>query len=211
MDKRIIAAIMSFLIPGLGQFYCGLKVRGIVAFLGALLINIASAMLWLPINLIVPFVVAWDAYRVAPKINVDIMLWQKMALAAFIFAVLAIISLKSGNEFAPILAIVFLIASLIATSMMRAEHLQAAAISRVRNTIIQMGFAPNEVEEITRNVVRILRAGGSNSISGDSTDPLGKMSDALVSVANWTNFSGAELSSVIRTVLDIRDRKKAQP
>ena len=211
MDKKIIAAILSFLIPGLGQYYCGLKVRGIVAFLGAVLINIASAMLWVPINLIVPFVVAWDAYRVAPKAHVDIVLWQKMGLAAFIFAALAMISLKSGNELAPILAIIFLIACLIAASMMRAEHLQAAAISRIRNTIVQMGFAPNEVEEITRNVVRILKAGGSNSISGDSTDPLGQMSDALVSVANWTKFSGADLSSVIKTVLDIRDRKKGQP
>lgn len=224
MEKRILAAILSFLMPGLGHFYSRRWARGIVVFFGYYVIiyissYISSAIPDISINLIpsvlsefpfvhviVAFVVAWDAYKVAPKEH--LMVWQTMLVVSFVFLGLAMISIKSEN---PILTIIFLIAFLFTASIMRAEQLQATSVSSIRNTIANMGFAPNEVEEITRDVVRILKAGGDNRISGNSTDPLGKMSDAVVSAANWTKFSGPELSSVIKTVLDIRDRKKSQP
>jgi TM2 domain-containing membrane protein YozV len=217
MEKKILAAILSFLIPGLGHFYSRRWARGIIIFfIYSLIAGIISefSIHLIPsdisdfpfIHIIIGFVVAWDAYKVAPKGH--LMVWQTMAVVSFVFLGLVMMSIKSEN---PILAIILLIAFLFTASIMRAEQLQATAVSSIRNTIAHMGFAPNEVEDITMDVVRILKAGGDYRISGNSPGLLGQMSDAVVSAANWTKFSGAELSSVIKTVLDIRDRKKGQP
>ena len=80
MEKRILAAILSFVMPGLGHFYSRMWVRGIVVFFGAVVIfyissNITSISIHLIpslsefpfVHVIIGFVVAWDAYRLTPK------------------------------------------------------------------------------------------------------------------------------------------------
>ena len=118
MEKKILAAILSFLIPGLGHFYSRRWARGIVVFSIYFLIAgiisefsihlIPSGISDFPfIHIIIGFVVAWDAYKVAPKGH--LMAWQSMSLLSFIFFFLALLSLKSDNL---ILFLVFVIAGL---------------------------------------------------------------------------------------------------
>jgi TM2 domain-containing membrane protein YozV len=65
-----IAAIASFVIPGLGQIYCGAIGRGIMIFIGAI---IAACLIIVLIGFIIyPILWVWniyDAYTMAKKIN----------------------------------------------------------------------------------------------------------------------------------------------
>ena len=65
-----IAAIASFIIPGLGQIYCGAIGRGIMILIGFI---IACLMILIVIGIIIaPIVWVWniyDAYTMAKKIN----------------------------------------------------------------------------------------------------------------------------------------------
>jgi len=60
MASSILAAILSFFIPGLGQFYSGHFLRGVLIFIISLLLGAASAGLGaiLMITLVVPIVLA---------------------------------------------------------------------------------------------------------------------------------------------------------
>jgi TM2 domain-containing membrane protein YozV len=211
MDKKIIAAIMSFLIPGLGQFYGGHKVRGVLVFLGAIFSINISSVLSIPIYAIIQFIVAWDAYRVAPKVDVYIMFWQKMGLIGMGFLLLTMGVIKSENELAPIMAIFFLIAAMICLSMMHGGQRDSTATLRVHDAIVKMGFSPAETREIANDVVSILKAGGG-SYHTNAEGPLSKMSDAIVSGwSGWADFTPGDLSSAISTVLEIRYRRQKPP
>jgi TM2 domain-containing membrane protein YozV len=65
-----IAAIASFVIPGLGQIYCGEIGRGIMIFIGFV---ISCLLIMLIIGIIIaPLFWVWnvyDAYTLAKKIN----------------------------------------------------------------------------------------------------------------------------------------------
>jgi len=65
-----IAAIASFVVPGLGQIYCGAIGRGIMILIGAI---IAACLMIVLIGFIIyPILWVWniyDAYTMAKKIN----------------------------------------------------------------------------------------------------------------------------------------------
>jgi TM2 domain-containing membrane protein YozV len=64
MASPILAALLSFIIPGLGQFYAGYMIRGIIIFVFANIIAILTLfMAYLPIMV----VAAIDAYALASK------------------------------------------------------------------------------------------------------------------------------------------------
>ncbi|MGV8127872.1 MAG: hypothetical protein ACP5PV_11790 [Methanothrix sp.] len=96
IDKKIIAAILSFLLPGLGQIYCSRVIRGMIVFaiaiflfyfLGDARLYISDALPNVNISrFIAGFVAAFDAYRVAPKTRVA--LWQNIAIAIIVMLVL---------------------------------------------------------------------------------------------------------------------------
>jgi len=90
---------------------------------------------------------------------------------------------------------------------MFSETKQSIFISQIRNTVAQMGFAPKEVEEITSDVVRYLKIGKYKRLEG--SEGLVEVVAAIsVSPAEWTEITGPELVSVIKDVLEIRERKK---
>jgi len=64
MASPLIAAILSFLIPGLGQFYAGHLLRGIGLFILAVIVAIVTAFIG---SLLVAVVAAIDAYSLATK------------------------------------------------------------------------------------------------------------------------------------------------
>jgi len=67
MDKKdkVLAGVLSLLLPGLGQIYAGKAGRGIIWFIavgiGYLLFVIPGVILWI-INI-------WDAVEVVKKVN----------------------------------------------------------------------------------------------------------------------------------------------
>ncbi|MDR0767052.1 MAG: hypothetical protein LBE57_01185 [Methanosarcinales archaeon] len=70
MANALLAAILSFFIPGLGQFYCGSLLRGLLIFIGALIV-FAIAIFIPIIGAIIAFVY-WianivDAFALAQK------------------------------------------------------------------------------------------------------------------------------------------------
>jgi len=70
MASAILAAILSFFIPGLGQFYAGSLSKGILMFvLFIILLFFVSVLFkdWLYsiINLLFSLYVAYDAYQMA--------------------------------------------------------------------------------------------------------------------------------------------------
>lgn len=215
MDKRIIAALMSILIPGLGQFYGGRKIRGIVVFLGVF--SIAYIMTILPIMQSYPifpicFILAsFDAYRVSPKADVYIRLGLKMGIIGMVFLFLAIGAIKNANEWTPFPAIFLLVMALIFMSMMHSDQRSTTATLRVHDAIAKMGYSPAETWEITNEVVSILKAGGG-SYHSNSDGPLTRMSDAIVSAGSgWADFTPIDLSSVISIVLENRERRQRPP
>jgi len=64
MASPLVAAILSFLIPGLGQFYAGHLLRGIGLFILAVIVVIFTALIG---GLLVAVVAAIDAYFLASK------------------------------------------------------------------------------------------------------------------------------------------------
>jgi len=60
-----LAAILSFLCPGLGQVYIGKVARGIVFFF----LTVLGYCLWLIPGIILHIVFIWDAYDQANKLN----------------------------------------------------------------------------------------------------------------------------------------------
>jgi hypothetical protein len=81
-------------------------------------------------------------------------------------------------------------------TIMMGASAQLNAIRRILNTIISIGYKQDEAEEITMDVLRFLRAGGT-SLTASGSGPL---------VPRWTEISGVELSNVINNVLNIRNR-----
>ncbi len=63
MANAIIAAIMSFIIPGLGQLYTGQLIKAIIMFVIWLIVGGASLFLGIPISLLVSIYAAYDAYK----------------------------------------------------------------------------------------------------------------------------------------------------
>jgi len=75
-----VSAVLSFLVPGLGQLYNGQVSRGAVVFVGwmvwefvAFVITTLTLgiffLIWVPVELFVHVVAAYDAYDQAEKIN----------------------------------------------------------------------------------------------------------------------------------------------
>jgi TM2 domain-containing membrane protein YozV len=75
MKKPWLAALLSFIIAGLGQFYVGRLWRGLFFFTVELLtagffeVNYAVGMV---LNMFVSIAAAVDAYHLAKKINVEL-------------------------------------------------------------------------------------------------------------------------------------------
>lgn len=240
IGKKIIAAILSFMIPGLGQLYSGRTKRGIIIFSTLLLtIYISTYRTWahysyfiefispsgsdtnfiynnifyipyifLPYILIVVFglIAALDAYRVTPKIGV--VLWQTTLITSILFIYLSytLMYVLDDTGFG-LLLIPGLLILLFSIGTMFSETKQSIFISQIRNTVAQMGFAPKEVEEITSDVVRYLKIGKYKRLEG--SEGLVEVVAAIsVSPAEWTEITGPELVSVIKDVLEIRERKK---
>ena len=70
MIKAIICAILSFIIPGLGQVIAGDLKKGIILFVLALIMGFLAAIVfkeWLVyiINLLISLYAAYDAYMMA--------------------------------------------------------------------------------------------------------------------------------------------------
>lgn len=70
MANPILAAILSFFIPGLGQFYCGNLMKGIAFFvvaiiLAAVVLMVFKAWLYSIISLLFSLYAAYDAYNMA--------------------------------------------------------------------------------------------------------------------------------------------------
>ena len=66
MASPVLAAILSFLVPGLGQFYAGHMFRGIGLFVLAVIVAIFTFFAG---TLIIAVVAAIDAYSLASKTN----------------------------------------------------------------------------------------------------------------------------------------------
>ncbi|MFV9631249.1 MAG: hypothetical protein ACNYWM_09305 [Methanosarcinales archaeon] len=64
MANPILAALLSFIIPGLGQFYAGYLTRGILIFIFS---NIVAILTFFMVNIAIMVVVAIDAYALASK------------------------------------------------------------------------------------------------------------------------------------------------
>ncbi len=64
MASPILAALLSFIVPGLGQFYAGYMIRGILIFIFANIIVILTVFM---ANLPIMVVAAIDAYALASK------------------------------------------------------------------------------------------------------------------------------------------------
>ena len=72
MIKAIICAILSFIIPGLGQVIAGDLKKGIILFVLALIMGFLAAIVfkqWLVgiINLLISIYAAYDAYVMASE------------------------------------------------------------------------------------------------------------------------------------------------
>ncbi|HOI71611.1 MAG TPA: hypothetical protein PLC38_04920 [Methanobacterium sp.] len=68
MANAILAAILSFIIPGLGQFYAGSLMKGIIFFIIALILGALTATVFLYtgiISFIFALYAAYDAYKMA--------------------------------------------------------------------------------------------------------------------------------------------------
>ena len=68
MASSLIAAILSFFIPGLGQFYTGQLTKAIILFVAAAIFAILSTILiGIPFYIIVWIYSMVDAYNAAAK------------------------------------------------------------------------------------------------------------------------------------------------
>ncbi|PWR75571.1 hypothetical protein ACKUB1_12485 [Methanospirillum stamsii] len=70
MASPLIAVILSFFIPGLGQFYTGQLVKAIILFVAAVIFGALSTILiGIPFYLIVWIYSMFDAYSKAKESN----------------------------------------------------------------------------------------------------------------------------------------------
>ncbi|MEN6342861.1 MAG: hypothetical protein ABFC89_09915 [Methanospirillum sp.] len=68
MASPILALILSFFVPGLGQFYTGQMVKAILLFLLALVcVALSFALIGIPLYLIVWIYSMYDAYKAAQQ------------------------------------------------------------------------------------------------------------------------------------------------
>lgn len=68
MASPVLALILSFFVPGLGQFYTGQLVKAVLLFLLALVsIALSFALIGIPLYLIVWIYSMYDAYTVAQQ------------------------------------------------------------------------------------------------------------------------------------------------
>ena len=68
MASPLVAVILSFFIPGLGQFYTGQLVKAVLLFIGAVIFGFLSTILiGIPFYLIIWLYSMYDAYTVANK------------------------------------------------------------------------------------------------------------------------------------------------
>lgn len=72
MANSIVAAILSFFIPGLGQFYCGSLMKGILMFVLGIILAIIISMIfrgdiYYIVNLLYSIYAAYDAYNMAKE------------------------------------------------------------------------------------------------------------------------------------------------
>lgn len=102
LKSPVLAAVMSFLIPGLGQVYTGNTLRGILLLIGAF---VGFIMLLVP-GLIVLAYAVYDAYKTAKKINSGQVPYKKVNILVMIAFVIAAI-LMSIVLFALISAFIF--------------------------------------------------------------------------------------------------------
>lgn len=70
MANPILAAILSFFIPGLGQFYAGDLTKGIVMFVICVIISLVVSLVfreWIYhiVNILYSIYAAYDAYQMA--------------------------------------------------------------------------------------------------------------------------------------------------
>ncbi len=69
MASPLLAAILSFFIPGLGQFYTGQLTKAIILFVAAVIFGLLSTILiGIPFYIIVWIYSMVDAYNAADKI-----------------------------------------------------------------------------------------------------------------------------------------------
>jgi len=67
MASPILAVILSFFIPGLGQFYTGQLVKAIALFILAVIFGYLSIIIGIPFYLIVWLYSMYDAYVAAQQ------------------------------------------------------------------------------------------------------------------------------------------------
>jgi tetratricopeptide (TPR) repeat protein len=102
LKSPLLAAIMSFLIPGLGQMYTGNTLRGILLLIGAF---VGFIILLVPGFIVLAYAV-YDAYKTAKKINSGQVPYKKVNVLVMIaFVIVAI--LMSIVLFALISAFIF--------------------------------------------------------------------------------------------------------
>lgn len=66
MASPLIAVILSFFIPGLGQFYTGQLLKAVLLFLAALVFGgLSTILIGIPFYLIIWLYSMYDAYTVA--------------------------------------------------------------------------------------------------------------------------------------------------
>ncbi|TCJ20294.1 hypothetical protein E0L93_01965 [Rubrobacter taiwanensis] len=70
MKSAGLAAVLSFLIPGLGQIYNGQILKGLVVFIiGAINASLTSVLIGFVTYPVVVIYATYDAYRTASRIN----------------------------------------------------------------------------------------------------------------------------------------------
>lgn len=68
MASPLVAAVLSFFIPGLGQFYTGQLIKAVLLFLAAVIFALLSTILiGIPFYIIVWIYSMVDAYNAADK------------------------------------------------------------------------------------------------------------------------------------------------
>jgi len=70
MASPLLALVLSFFIPGLGQFYTGQFLKAVLLFLAAVIFGLLSTILiGIPLYLIVWIYSMFDAYTKANEMN----------------------------------------------------------------------------------------------------------------------------------------------
>ena len=68
MASPLLAVVLSFFIPGLGQFYTGQLLKAVLLFVLAVIFGaLSTVLIGIPFYLVVWFYSMYDAYTVAQK------------------------------------------------------------------------------------------------------------------------------------------------